>query len=73
MNKNLQSVQPNRPNIITTKIETISFYRKINTKRTVIDMIGGKYVLVERFYSDGLEVLAELKRKLSNRYKDKSF
>lgn len=73
MSKDLQFIQPNRPSIITTQIKAISFYRKMDTKATVADMIAGKYVLVERFYSDGLEVLAELKRVLLHRYKDKSF
>lgn len=73
MSKDLKFIRPNRPDIITSKIETKSYYRKMDIKVTVEDMIAGKYILVERFYSDGLEVLAELKRYLLRRYKDKSF
>ena len=73
MNKDLQSIQPDRPNIITTEIETISFYRKMDTKATVAEMIAGKYVLVEEFYSNGVQVLNELKRNLLLKHKDKSF
>ena len=73
MNKDLQSIQPDRPNIITTQIEAISFFSKMDTKATVVDMIAGKYVLIEKFYSDGLKVLAELKRNLSRTYSNKSF
>jgi len=73
MNKDLQSIQPDRPNIITTEIEAISFYRKMDTKATVVEMIAGKYVLVEEFYSNGLQVLNELKRNLLLKHKDKSF
>jgi methylase of polypeptide subunit release factors len=73
MNKDLQSIQPDRPDIITTEIEAISFYRKMDTKATVAEMIAGKYVLVEEFYSNGVQVLNELKRNLLLEHKDKSF
>lgn len=73
MNKNLQSIKPDRPNIITTEIESIGFYRKMDTKATVIDMIAGKYVIVEEYFSNGLQVLAELKKNLELKYTDKSF
>jgi hypothetical protein len=73
MNKDLQSIQPDRPNIITTEIEAINFYRKMDTKATVAEMIAGKYVLVEEFYSNGVQVLNELKRNLLLKHKDKSF
>ena len=73
MNKDLQFIQPDRPNIITNEIEAISFYRTMDTKTIVVDMIAGQYVFVEKFYSDGLEVLSELKRNLSRKYNDKSF
>jgi len=73
MNKNSQSLQPNRPDIITTEIEAIHFYRKMDTEATVIDMIAGKFVLVEEFYSNGLQVLNELKKNLLLKHKDKSF
>ncbi len=73
MNRDLQSIKPNRPDIITKQVETISFFSSTKTKATVIDMIAGKYVLVEKLYSNGLEVLAELKRNLSRKYNDKSF
>ena len=73
MNKDLQSIQPDRPDIITTEIEAISFYRKMDTKATVAEMIAGKYVLVEEFYSNGVQVLNELKRNLLLKHKDKSF
>ena len=73
MSKDLQSILPDRPNIITTQIEAMSFFSKMDTKATVAEMIEGKYVLVEKFYGNGLEVLAELKKNLSRKYKDKSF
>jgi len=45
----------------------------MNTQETVVEMLAGKYVLVEEFYSNGLQVLSELKRNLQLRYKEKSF
>ncbi len=62
-----------RPDIITTEIEAIGFYRKMDTKATVEEMIAGKYVLVEEFYSNGLQVLNELRRNLLLKYQDKTF
>jgi len=73
MNKDIQAIKPDRPNIITSEIEAISFYRKMDTKATVADMIAGKYVLVEEYFSNGLQVLAELKKNLLSKYTDKSF
>lgn len=73
MNKDLASIQSDRPNIITTEIEAISFYRKMDTEATVKEMIAGKYVIVEEFYSNGLQVLSELKRNLLLKHKDQSF
>ena len=42
MNKELQSLQADRPDIITTEIDAIHFYRKMDTEATVVDMICRK-------------------------------
>ena len=73
MNRDPDKTQAERPDIITTEVEAIGFYRKMDTEATVNEMIAGKYVLVEEFYSNGLQVLAELKRKLLLTHTDKSF
>jgi len=73
MNKDLQILQADRPDIITTEVEAISFYRKMDTEATVAQMIEGKYVLVEEFYSNGLQVLNELRKNLLLKHKDKTF
>ena len=73
MNIDLETIKPDRPNIITTEIDAIGFYRKMDTEATVIDMIAGKYVLVEEFYSNGLQVLAELKRNLMLVHTEQTF
>ncbi len=73
MNIDLQSIQPGRPNIITPEFEVIRFNRKVDTAATVEQMIAGKYVLVEGVFSNGLELLAELKKNLLLTCNDKSF
>ena len=42
MNTDLESITPNRPTIITSKIDAIGFYRKMDTEATVVEMIAGK-------------------------------
>lgn len=73
MNKNLQDIKPDRPKIITKELNAIKYYRKMDAKETVNEMMAGKYVIVEEFFSNGLELLSELKRILSKIHKDKSF
>lgn len=72
MSKDVETLQAERPSIITTEIEAIGFYRKMDTKVTVEDMIAGKYVIVEEFYSNGLQVLNELRRNLLLKHQDKT-
>jgi len=43
MIKGLQSEQADRPDIITTEVESIGFYRKMDTESIVAQMIEGKY------------------------------
>lgn len=73
MNQDLVSLNPDRPAIITSEIEAISFYRNTDVKAAVQQMIAGTYVVVEEYYSNGLDVLVELKRHLLGTYKEKSF
>ncbi len=73
MNKDLPLLEADRPDIITTEIDAISFYRKMDTEATVAQMIEGKYVLVEEFYSNGLQVLNALRKNLLLKHKDKTF
>ena len=73
MNTDLKELNPDRPNIITTEIDAISFYRKMDAKATIEEMIEGKYVIVEEFYSNGLDLLVELRRTLLETYSDSSF
>lgn len=69
----IEELKADRPEIITTEVDAIRFYRKMDTKDTVEQMIEGKYVIVEEFYSNGLQVLNELRKNLLRKFKDKSF
>jgi len=73
MNRDIEQIKPNRPEIITKEVEAIGFYRKMDADATVKEMIEGKYVLVEEFYSNGLQVLNALRKNLLTQYTDKSF
>ena len=73
MNTNVTTLKADRPEIMIELEDAIHFYRKMDTKATVEEMIAGKYVLVEEFYSNGLQVLNELKKQLLLKHKDKSF
>lgn len=69
----MENLLADRPHIITDDVEGISFYRKMDTRATVKRMIAGEYVIVEEFYSNGLQVLSELKRNLQFTFKKKDF
>ncbi len=73
MNTNLQSLQPDRPNIISPENEVIRFHRKMDMAAVIEQMIEGKYILVEGVFSNGLTLLAELKKNLLLTCKDTSF
>ncbi len=73
MTTDIEALNADRPEIITTEVDAIRFYRKMDTKDTVTQMIEGKYVIAEEFYSNGLQVLNELKKNLLRKFKDKSF
>ena len=68
-----QDLKADRPEIITTEVEAIGFYRKMDTESIVNQMIDGKYILVEEFYSNGLQVLNELRKNLLLKHQDKTF
>lgn len=67
------NLKPHKPEIITSDIEVISFYNKMDPVEIIKGLIEGDYVLIEDFYSDGLQVLEELKKVLKRKYKDQSF
>lgn len=72
MSTKIQDIKIDRPDIITSQIEPISYYRKMDTDAIVVALLEGKYILIEEFYSNGLEVLAELKNHLKLKYDDET-
>ncbi len=73
MKTDVEALEADRPEIITTEVDAIGFYRKMDTEATVAQMIEGKCVLVEEFYSNGLQVLNALRKNLLRKHKDKTF
>ncbi|MHA2101277.1 MAG: hypothetical protein ACW99A_21660, partial [Candidatus Kariarchaeaceae archaeon] len=66
-------LKPDKPRIITSDIEVISFYNKMDPREIITELIKGKYVLVEDFYFNGLQVLEELTKALKRNYKNHNF
>ncbi|OLS23562.1 MAG: Ribosomal protein L11 methyltransferase [Candidatus Heimdallarchaeota archaeon LC_2] len=58
----------NKPDIIISDIEVTSFHNKMDPGEIIEDLIKGKYVLIEDFYFNGLQVLEELKKFLKSNY-----
>ncbi len=73
MNQNLKSLLPDRPSVLNIEPKYTSFNSKIDTNRAVELLLSGQYVLIEEYYSNGLEVLLELKRNLLFSFSEKSF
>ncbi|MHA2170165.1 MAG: methyltransferase [Candidatus Hodarchaeales archaeon] len=66
-------IKPDKPKIITSEIEVISFYNKMDPREIITELTKGKYVLVEDFYFNGLQVLEELTKTLKRNYKNHNF
>lgn len=70
---NQHNLKPDKPKVITSEVEIISFYDKMDPREIITELIEGEYVLVEDFYYNGLEVLEELKKKLKRKYNSQNF
>ena len=64
---------PDKPDIITSEIEVVSFYNKMDPHEIISELIDGNYVLIEDYYFNGLQVLEELKKVLRRKYNSKNF
>ena len=67
------NLEPDKPEIITSDIEVTSFYNKMDPGDIITDLIEGKYVLIEDFYFNGLQVLEALKNHLKDNFSNQSF
>lgn len=70
---NQHNLKPDKPKIITSDIEVISYYNKMNPIEIITELMEGEYVLIEDFYSDGLLVLEELKNILKSEFNNQNF
>ncbi|MCE7735869.1 MAG: methyltransferase [Candidatus Heimdallarchaeota archaeon] len=70
---NPQNLTPHKPKVITSDIEVISFYNKMDPREVTADLVEGAYILIEDFYFNGLQVLEELKKVLKHKYHDQDF
>ncbi len=64
---------PDKPEIVTSEIEVVSFFNKMDPREIISELIEGNYVLIEDFYNNGLQVLEELKKGLRRNHKSKNF
>ncbi len=70
---NVHNLTPDKPKIITSDLEVISFYNKMDPHEVITELIEGKYVLIEDFYYNGLQVLEALKKALKRNYSNQNF
>ena len=70
---NIENISPRRPDIIISEIDLLGFRKKMDVSAAVDALLQGENVLIEDFYSSGLQVLAELKNVLKYKYSDSSF
>lgn len=63
----------NRPEPIDTGVEVRSFIKGNDIEETINVLLGGKFVLIKEFYSDGLLLLNELHIWLNRRMANQSF
>lgn len=66
-------LKANRPQPISIETIGVSFNRKSDINETIEALLNGNYVIVEDFYSNGLELLNEVLNYLKNSKPSKSF
>ena len=64
---NHSKLKPDKPTIITSDLEVISFFNKTDPYAVVPNLIEGEYVLIEDYYTNGLVVLEALKKSLKKK------
>lgn len=74
--KFISNLHPNIPDIITENVEYKIFEDSMNPMKAVDWILSGKYVLVDEYYRNGLEILHSLKQILDmeipkNTYQDR--
>jgi SAM-dependent methyltransferase len=62
-----------RPEPIDLETEVVPFMRRMEPQAAIDDLIDGRHVLIQDYYSSGLLVLSELRRHVNRHHSDKSF
>jgi len=68
-----KELEVNRPAPIDISIETSFFKRGTDLKESVEQLIDGKYILIEEYYSNGLDLLHELDKTVRKLYPSHTF
>jgi hypothetical protein len=66
-------IKINKPEPIAFGAKLIYFNRETDISETIEALLLGKYVLIERFYSNGLNLLNELQAYLKRKHQNQSF
>jgi len=67
------NIIPNRPQPLVEVIEVVGVRQKTDLKYVIEQLFSNNYVLIEDFYSTGLNVLAELKNVLKCKFSNQNF
>jgi len=66
-------LNPIRPEPIVSEIEVVGVRQKTDLRFVVQQLFANNYILIDDFYSTGLNILAELKRVLKYKYPSQEF
>lgn len=66
-------VKINRPEPIIAEVEFFSFNQEDAIQEAIDTLVSGKYILIEGFYSNGLNLLNELQTYLKKQYPNQDF
>lgn len=68
-----KEIKVNRPEPIKSNVKMIPFKRGTDLKKTVDALIDGKFILIEEYYSNGLDLLHELDKTIRKLYPNHTF
>lgn len=68
-----KEIKVNRPEPIKSNVKMTPFKRGTDFKKTVDALIDGKFILIEEYYSNGLDLLHELDKTIRKLYPNHTF
>ena len=63
----------NKPTPITSEVEFFSFNQESDVQEAIDTLVSGEYILIEGFYSNGLNLLNELQTYLKKKHPNQDF